>query len=158
MPSPPPTNREILHAYRHLTQLGLRAIQHSQPASHTLRTYLRLCFRLSPRSAFDAKRIRNTQQFLYNAAVARSLENKVLRTLLTVEYWNTGSDGQFAAKGRDLKELTGVAWQKRVAARDKQANKEKKGMEEVNELRGQRREGYMALVRGLNESMGMCIR
>lgn len=136
IPSIMSAERQIVHAYRHLSQHALRAIQFSTPARYTIRERLRRAFRKGNRADFDQKRIDNTLQFLQGAARSRTLEHRVLRSLLHTWYWDPSTHARLnrpRAKG------------------SKTASTE-------DEIRRAAFDQFNHLVRMLNESMGMCIR
>lgn len=76
--------RVVLNAYRHLYQHSLRAVQYSSPARYAVRDRLRRVFRAGKLEDFDAARIQKTIGFLDNAARARGLEHKIVKTLAFV--------------------------------------------------------------------------
>lgn len=159
MPHAAPTSHELRTAYRHLSQLALHAVHHAKPARYTIRTRLRLAFRLSPPTSYDPIRIRNTCIFLYNAANHSSREHRVLRTLLFTWYWDVGEDSTLGtSRGRDLRELSGWERQRRVVGRRAEEVASRKGGEEVRFIRGVKMDQFRFLVRMLNESMGLCLR
>lgn len=134
----PAKNLEVIHAYRHLYQHALRAVQYSTPARHTIRDRLRRAFRKSHAADFDPSRIRNTLQFLKGASNSTCLEHRVLRTLLHTWWW------------QDVH----TASPERIA---KMTSKNQNGQEEKR-IKGLAYDQFNHLVRMLNESMGMCIR
>ena len=154
-----PTTRDIRTAYRHLFQLGLRAVYYSKPARYTLQSHLRIAFRLYPPNAWDPKRIHNTCQFLYNAANATSLEHRVLRTLLMVWHYdlNNGSCPG-ASKGKDLRILSGFERERRIRDRQRMAEKYKRMQKSEKQIFAGRMDHFRMLVKLLNESMGLCLR
>lgn len=77
------TNREIVHAYRHLYRNLLKAVQHTAPQRFTARDQLRAAFR-EPGAAFDRQGIRRTVWFLEGAAREKGMEHKILKNLLDV--------------------------------------------------------------------------
>lgn len=85
----PPTDREILRAYRHLYTWSLRAVQFSAPARYVLRDRLRHLFRINHRASFDQRRIDNTIEFLRGAAREKGLEHRLVKGLLQT-WWNEG--------------------------------------------------------------------
>ena len=135
-----PNNAAVIHAYRQLYRTGLQAIDYSSPGRYTLRDRLRRAFRKSHPTDFDALRVRNTVQFLRNAAVRQTLERKVLRSLLHTWWW------------QDLKTAT-PASQKRIRSREGTPAALEEQM-----IRDQAFDQFNHLVRMLNESMGVCIR
>lgn len=132
------TNADVVRAYRHLYQFGLRAVCYSGPARYTIRDKLRTAFRKGRASEFDPFRIHNTLQFLHGAAQSKSLEHKVLRSLLHTWYWE-----HFESKG----------------SRSRSSKSRKKdAITEENAINNAARDQYNHTIRMLNESMGMCIR
>lgn len=87
------SQQEIIYAYRHLLRQGLRAIQFSKPARFTLRDRIRLAFRKGSASDFDAKRIKNTLEFLQNATKENGLEHKIVKNLMFV-WWGQKAGGK----------------------------------------------------------------
>lgn len=81
-----PTDREIVHAYRHLYTWSLRAVQFSKPARFTVRDRLRRIFRANDRVSFDQRRIDNTIEFLQGAAREKGLEHRIFKGLTHV-WW-----------------------------------------------------------------------
>lgn len=79
-----PSPTETIHAYRHLYQHLLRAVQYSKPARYTARDRLRTAFRTSRPEEFDARKISRTLEFLDGAARVRGLEHKVVKNLMHV--------------------------------------------------------------------------
>ncbi|KAI9727478.1 MAG: hypothetical protein M1828_006420 [Chrysothrix sp. TS-e1954] len=140
----PPTDPRIPLAYRNLSKLALRAVKYSSPARHTIRDRLRLAFRKSPPQDFDVGRIRNTAQFLNNAARSQSLERRVLRTILITWYWDpeTNPHSRAAEEERKMKRIPGP---------------KNRNLENLR-WRREGRDHYYFLIRMLNQSMGMCIR
>ena len=159
-PLPPPSARDIRTAYRHLSQLALRAISHSNgPARHTIRSKLRIAFRLSPRSYWDPKRIHNTCQFLYNAANHRALEHRVFRTLLYTWWWDLGEgSAPGAGQGKDLRVLEGRERERRISAREKDRKEWLLREDDDRKVFEGRMDAFRFMVRQLNESMGLCLR
>ncbi|OMP86391.1 hypothetical protein BK809_0003561 [Diplodia seriata] len=103
----PPTDRDILRAYRRLYTWGLRAVQYSMPARFTLRDRLRRIFRTNDRASFDQRRIDNTLEFLRGATRERGLEHRIVKRLIHVwwhehgwrssdRYLNTWKSGRIA--------------------------------------------------------------
>lgn len=141
-----PTNLSIPQAYRHLYRAGLRAIRHSTPARHTFLARLRRGFRKSLPQDFDPARVLNTVQFLENAATPpismqrRTLEHRVLRSLLHTWYWQD-LHTKYPEKGRRMRNKEGT----------------EAGKEELK-IRSKAFDGFDHMVKMLNESMGMCIR
>ena len=123
-------------SYRHLYQTALRAVKYSKPARYTIRDRLRWAFRKSPANSLDPIRIRNTLAFLYHAQKSKSLEHRVLRTLLFTWHYDWAA---FPAKLPD--NLRSKVY----------------GPQE-HYLRSTTRDQFNHTVRMLNESMGMCIK
>ena len=80
------TSREVITAYRHLYQHGLRAVQYAKPQRYTLRDRLRRAFRTANRGDFDQNRVDKTLEFLDGAARERGLEHKLVKNLLHI-WW-----------------------------------------------------------------------
>ena len=78
---------EVITAYRHLYQHGLRAVQYSAPARYTLRDRLRDAFRKREVSDFSTLRVANTIEFLKGATKEKGIEHKVIKTILFVWYY-----------------------------------------------------------------------
>ena len=132
------SNPQIPQAYRDLMRLALRAIDYSIPARYTIRDRLRLAFRRGSRTDFDIRRIRNTCQWLYLAQRPRSLEHKVLRSLLLTWYWDPETNPH-----------------------SKHASAERRGVKRSTpeqKVHSVKRDQFNFTIRMLNESMGMCIR
>ena len=154
-----PTPRDIRTAYRHLFQLGLRAVQYSKPARYTISTHLRVAFRLSHPKDWDPKRIHNTCQFLYNARNAGSLEHRVLRGLLFTWHYDLGTGSlPGAPTNKDVRILSGPERHRRIHKRNVDKAKSRKMGELEKKVWDGRMDHFRILVRMLNESMGMCLR
>jgi len=78
------SRHQILRAYRHIYQHGLRAVQYAQPARYILRDRLRRLFRDGDPANFDQQRINNTLEFLRGAALSKGLEHRIVKNLLFV--------------------------------------------------------------------------
>ncbi|KAJ5160621.1 uncharacterized protein N7482_007625 [Penicillium canariense] len=85
--SPLVTQREVIHAYRHLYRQGLKAIRYATPGRHVLRTTLRTSFGAAPPEEFDRTRIANTLRFFERAADMTGLEHRIIKNLLLTRYW-----------------------------------------------------------------------
>lgn len=120
----------IRTAYRDLYKAGLRAVQYSSPARHTIRDRLRRAFRECPAEDFEPQRIANTLEFLEGARRSNGLEHQVLRNLLMVWYWEP------------------FQWMNR------------KDYKDIPNLVGRMRayDGFHHTIRMLNETMGMCLK
>ena len=81
------THSEIIVAYRHLYQHGLRAVQYSAPARYTLRDRLRDAFRKGNPSDFSNLRVANTVELLKGATREKGIEHRIIKTLLFVWYY-----------------------------------------------------------------------
>jgi hypothetical protein len=131
-----PKPSEIVSAYRNLLRTSYRAVRYASPARKVLRERMRRAFRESSASDFDAKRIANTTRFLENAGRDTGLEHKVLKNLVSV--W---SGEPFAWKHRQ-----------KFKSKRKQSIFER----EDGEVRAY--DAFYDCIRGLNQSMGLCIR
>lgn len=80
------SNKEIIHAYRHLYRAALKAVCYSQPASTVARNQLRGAFRLKD-ATFNERAVRRTIWFLKNAAKDTGIEHKIVKNLLMVKFW-----------------------------------------------------------------------
>lgn len=80
-------HQAIIHAYRHLYRQGLKAVSYSVPARHVLLGRLRSSFRSSPAEDFDSQRVTNTLHFLKRAAEITGIEQKIVKNLMMVRYW-----------------------------------------------------------------------
>jgi hypothetical protein len=83
------SNTTIIHAYRHLYQHLLRAVQYSKPARYIARDRLRNAFRNSKTEEYDAKRLARTLEFLDGAAKTTGLEHKIVKNWVHV-WWGRG--------------------------------------------------------------------
>lgn len=138
---PPPVlveKTQIIHAYRHLFQHALRAVQFSSPARHVIRERMRRAFRRGNRADFDQKRVNNTIEFLYGAARPKTLESRVLRSLLRTWYWDPTTSA--------------------VSPRPRLSKSKGKTAETELAIRAAAHDQFNYTIRMLNESMGMCIR
>lgn len=81
------TAKEIVQSYRQLYRYGLQAVQYSSPARHTLKHRLERAFRNGNAADFDAEKIKNTIEFLKNAAKSRGIEHRIVKNLLFVWWW-----------------------------------------------------------------------
>lgn len=132
----------IILSYRHLYRTALKAVHYSKPARYTIRDRLRWAFRNTHRTYFCQNRTRNTLDFLRNARFGSTLEKRVFTSLLHAWYWdeaiypNRNLAAQHKRKNRD----PGM-W------KDGRDSLEKEGRAVLDRM-----------VRGLNESMGMCLR
>ena len=81
------TRHEIITAYRHLYQRGLRVVQYAAPERYTLRNRLRDAFREGKDTDFSRTRIANTIEFLKGAAQEIGIEHKIVKTMLFVWYY-----------------------------------------------------------------------
>ena len=81
------SSHELVRAYRHLYQHGLRAVQFAAPAKYVLRNRLREAFRTGNATNVDFSRIANTIEFLKGATREKGLEHKIVKTLLFVWYY-----------------------------------------------------------------------
>lgn len=158
----PTTPLTIPHAYHALLKAALHATSFSSPARYTIHSTLRRSFRLTtapdqlhPRTTFDPARICNTLHFLELAALPRSLEGRVLKSLLHTWWWQDVERGKGRRAGveRLLKEgegdsMTGVGKLRTKSGRDR---------EEEGRVRARSEKGFEMVVAGLNESMGLCL-
>lgn len=161
MTHPPhlPTPRDIRTAYRHLFQLGLRAVHYAKPARYTIATRLRVAFRLSPAKDWDPKRIHNTCQFLYNARDNETLEHRVLRCLLYTWYHDLGHGSLIGGTtGKDVRLLAGLERRRRLTKRRWDTARVSRMKDDERRIWDGRMDHFRFLVRMLNESMGLCLR
>ena len=129
-----PPRQSVIHAYRHLYQAGLRAVQYSRPARFQLRDILRETFRTSNHSSFTQQRIDNTIKFLNNARKYDGFEHRIVKNLLHLQYW----------KGKPL--------EKRMKNNIRDSN-----TAAAVESRRQIWHQYRATLVMLNESLGICL-
>ncbi|CAK3892825.1 Hypothetical predicted protein [Lecanosticta acicola] len=127
-----PSKQEILHAYRHLYQHALRAVQYSTPARYNVRNHLRAAFRSSPIESFDSKKIATTLQFLHGAAKYKGLEHKIVKGLMHV-WWDRHRPSIKPHPGKSIRLPTEALRRSAYANFDRTLEK-------------------------LNETMGMCIK
>lgn len=163
MAFPAPARREIITAYRHLSQLSALASHDNAATRWTLQRRLRVAFKLSPRNDFDALRVRNTLILLRNAAEdKRSLEARLVNRLAFVWWWDlsdAGVPGPGGSRGRDLQHFSGYPRRRRVMKRlaeEQKMRRWQKSGEAV--VHTSRMDMFRQLVRMLNESMGTCLR
>lgn len=76
---------EIIHAYRNLFKISLRAVQYSKPARFVVRDRMRNAFRLSGAEP-DVEGIDRTLRFLDGAGRSKGIEHKILKNLMHV-WW-----------------------------------------------------------------------
>jgi hypothetical protein len=83
--------KQLVRAYRSLYRSALRGVLHASPARYQIRDTMRAAF--SPESAdtFDARRVKNTVEFLQRAAEYNGIEHKVLKNLVHVRYWQSAA-------------------------------------------------------------------
>ncbi|KAL7911177.1 hypothetical protein GGI35DRAFT_446734 [Trichoderma velutinum] len=125
---------DITHAYRHLYQGLLRAVQYSAPARYVVRDQLRAAFRERD-AALDREGVKRTVWFLEAAAKERGLEHKILKNLIRVR----------------LDRSWGVRTWKRALNETKQKP-------EARQLQQDAMQHYNMTVAMLNKSMGLCLR
>jgi len=131
-----PKSRDIVEAYRLLLRTSYQAVRYALPARKVLRGRMRRAFRESPASDFDAQRIANTVRFLQNASRDTGLEHKVLKNLVSVWAGET------------------LAWKHR----QRHQSKRKLSTPEREDGVVRAYDAFYDCIRGLNQSMGLCIR
>ena len=82
----PPSQAEVIQAYRNLYKHLLRAVQYSKPARFTARDHLRRSFRKSDPDDYDEARITRTLELLDSAATSKGLEHRMVKNLMHV-WW-----------------------------------------------------------------------
>lgn len=85
------SKQEVVHAYRHLYQHGLRAANYSSPSRYVVRDHLREAFR-NQKLPFEPKRIANTLRFLDAAAKSSGTEHKTFKNICYV-WWSRSPYG-----------------------------------------------------------------
>ncbi|KAI0593743.1 hypothetical protein F4775DRAFT_485994 [Biscogniauxia sp. FL1348] len=80
------TEKDIIHAYRHLYRDFLRAIHYAKPARYTMLYQLRAAFR-DKEATYNEGVVNRTRAFLKSAASVRGVEHCVLKNLLLIAWW-----------------------------------------------------------------------
>jgi hypothetical protein len=161
MPSSSTTALTIPHAYHALLKQALLAVKFSTPARHTILSTLRRSFRSPPLHDststvnYDPTRINNTIHFLSVAALPRTLEGRVLKTLLHTWWWQDVDRGRGKLPQQAMHTLMHKAEERSRGVKTVR-RRGKETMEDVD-LRVQGEKGFEAMVAGLNESMGLCL-
>lgn len=86
MASSTPTPTQLIHTYRHLYKALLQAVRYSKPSRYVVRDELRLAFRKSDPSAYDAGKIARTLEFIEGAAREKGIENQILKNMCQTEH------------------------------------------------------------------------
>ena len=81
------SSAEIVQAYRRLYRVALQSVLYASPARYAVRDAIRTGFRLKPASAYNTRRIDNTEDFLKRAASYTGIEHKIIKHLVHVRFW-----------------------------------------------------------------------
>jgi hypothetical protein len=130
------SSTEIVSAYRALLRTSYRAVRYARPARNILRDRMRRAFRESLPEDFEAQRIRNTVQFFERAGRDTGMEHKVLKSL--IKSWSGEVD----------------AWRNRQRTKSKR----KQAISEREDGIVRSYDAFYECIRGLNQTMGLCIR
>ncbi|KAI5928273.1 hypothetical protein F4810DRAFT_186258 [Camillea tinctor] len=79
------TEKNIIHAYRHLYRDLLRAVHYSKPARFTVLYQLRAAFR-DREATYNEQVVTRTREFLKSAIEVRGIEHCVLKNLLLIAW------------------------------------------------------------------------
>jgi hypothetical protein len=84
-------NKQLTRAYRSLYRCALRGVLYASPARHQIRDTMRAAFHPDSGDTFDARRVKNTIQFLQRAGEYSGMEHKILKNLVHVRYWQSAA-------------------------------------------------------------------
>jgi hypothetical protein len=85
------SQKELVQAYRSLYRAALHAVRHATPAKYQIRDTMRAAFSPESKETFDARRVKNTVEFLERAGAQTGLEHKILRNIVHVRYWQSAA-------------------------------------------------------------------
>ena len=80
------SSTEVAHAYRNLYRAALQATHYAIPARYIIKGIMRRSFR-TPSETLDQERVTNTVNFLERARLDNGIENKIIKNLCHVRYW-----------------------------------------------------------------------